>query len=151
LRFRSGCSGCPIDTGRHRRISLAQRLCVKYFLHSVCDEYHVIFECPALVPLRAQSFCFICFHPALDGPIHVARGYPYRSGVCGPLPSVYEFRRVVLLSYPMHAGLSGVHSGPAHRGQYAYQTWARTPLAWKPRGPHKVLLMHSCPGGAAAP
>ncbi len=54
LRFRSGCSGLPIDTGRHQRIPRAQRLCVKCSLQSVCDEYHVIFECPALVPLRAQ-------------------------------------------------------------------------------------------------
>ena len=56
FRFRAGCSGLPIDTGRHRRppIPRAQRHCPKCHSQSVCDEYHVIFECPALVPLRVQ-------------------------------------------------------------------------------------------------
>ncbi len=57
LRFRSGCSGLPIDTGRHRRpfpIPRAQRFCAKCASQSVGDEFHVIFECPALAALRVQ-------------------------------------------------------------------------------------------------
>jgi len=54
LRFRSGSSGLPIDTGQHRQFPRAQRLCVKCSLQFVYDEYHVIFECPALIPLRAH-------------------------------------------------------------------------------------------------
>ena len=56
LRFRAGCSGLPIDTGRHRGpvIPRAQRRCLRCPSQSVCDEFHMIFECPALVPLRVQ-------------------------------------------------------------------------------------------------
>lgn len=57
IRFRSGCSGLPIDTGRHARpISTPrqQRYCRKCAPQTVCDEYHLIFECPALAPLRTQ-------------------------------------------------------------------------------------------------
>jgi hypothetical protein len=57
LRFRSGCSGLPVDTGRRRRptpIPRAQRFCLKCDMQSVCDEYHMVFECSALAPLREQ-------------------------------------------------------------------------------------------------
>jgi len=57
LRFRSGCSGLPIDTGRHRRpfpIPRAQRFCAKCASQSIGDKFHVIFECPALDALRVQ-------------------------------------------------------------------------------------------------
>lgn len=57
FRFRVGCSGLPIDTGRRTRphpTPRAQRVCVKCASQSVCDEYHVVFECPALAPLRGQ-------------------------------------------------------------------------------------------------
>jgi hypothetical protein len=41
FRFRSGCSGFPIDTGRRRHpfpIPRAQRFCLKCASQSVCDE-----------------------------------------------------------------------------------------------------------------
>jgi exonuclease III len=52
FRFRSGCSGLPIDTGRHTGVPRAQRLCVRCNSSTVCDEYHLVFECPYLQPLR---------------------------------------------------------------------------------------------------
>ena len=57
FRFRMGCSGLPIDTGRPTRphpTPRAQRVFVKCASQSVCDEYHVVFECPALAPFRGQ-------------------------------------------------------------------------------------------------
>ena len=57
FRFRVGCSGLPIDTGRHARphpTTRAQNLCVKCASQFVGDEYHLVFECPALAPLRGQ-------------------------------------------------------------------------------------------------
>jgi len=53
----AGCSGLPIDTGRHTRFyptPRAQRRCLKCTAPSVCDEYHLVFECSALAPLRVQ-------------------------------------------------------------------------------------------------
>jgi hypothetical protein len=57
FRFRAGCSGLPIDTGRHTRpypTPRAQRRCLKCTAPSVCDEYHLVFECSALAPHRVQ-------------------------------------------------------------------------------------------------
>jgi hypothetical protein len=57
FRFRLGCSGPPIDTGRRRcpfPIPRAQSFCLKCAAQSVCDEFHVILECTALAPIREQ-------------------------------------------------------------------------------------------------
>jgi hypothetical protein len=57
FRFRSGCSGLPIDTGRRRRpfpFPRDQRFCLKCASHLFCDEFHVILECTALAPIRDQ-------------------------------------------------------------------------------------------------
>ena len=54
LRFRSGCSGLPIDTGRSRRVPRAARVCLACSVSSLCDEEHLVFECPALTSLRLQ-------------------------------------------------------------------------------------------------
>jgi hypothetical protein len=57
FRFRSGCRGLPIDTGSRRRpfpIPRAKRFCLKYASQLDCDEFHVIFECTALAPIREQ-------------------------------------------------------------------------------------------------
>lgn len=59
FRFRAGCSGLPIDTGRRTRPNptpRAQRYCLKCASQSVCDEFHVVFECPALAPLRGEFY-----------------------------------------------------------------------------------------------
>jgi hypothetical protein len=72
FRFRSGCSGLPMDTGRRRRpfpIPRAQRFCLKCASQSVCDEYYVIFERTALAPIRAQfSALFTTHGPVIWGP-----------------------------------------------------------------------------------
>ena len=53
LRFRCGCHSLPSNTGRLRGVPRPQRLC------SQCgslfgDEFHLVFECPALANLRLQ-------------------------------------------------------------------------------------------------
>ena len=57
LRFRSGCSGLPIDTGRVTRIPRAARVCLACLSGSLCDEQHLVFDCPALASLRHQYTC----------------------------------------------------------------------------------------------
>jgi hypothetical protein len=56
--FSSEGSSClSIDTGRRRRpfpIPRAQHLCLKCASQLVCDDFHVIFECTALAPIRDQ-------------------------------------------------------------------------------------------------
>ena len=57
FHFRVGCSRIPIDTGRCTRphpTLRAQSFCVKRASESVRDEFHVVFECLALAPLREQ-------------------------------------------------------------------------------------------------
>jgi hypothetical protein len=57
FRFRSGCSGLPINTGRRWRpfpIPWAQRFCLKCASQLVCDEFHVVFECTAFALIREQ-------------------------------------------------------------------------------------------------
>jgi hypothetical protein len=57
FRFRSGCSGLSIDTGRRRRlfpIPRAQHFCLKCASQLVCDQFHVISECTALAHIREQ-------------------------------------------------------------------------------------------------
>lgn len=54
LRFRSGCSGLPVDVGRAARIPRNQRHCLLCTSESLCDERHLIFECSALSDLRVK-------------------------------------------------------------------------------------------------
>jgi len=54
FRFRAGCSGLPIDTGRRLKVPRAQRVCVHCQSAAVCDELHLVFECPVLQPLREE-------------------------------------------------------------------------------------------------
>jgi hypothetical protein len=58
MRFRSGCSDLPIDKGRHQspKIPRAQRVCVHCQSAAVCDEFHLIFECPYMQPLRDEYY-----------------------------------------------------------------------------------------------
>ena len=54
IRFRSGCSGLPVDTGRwaEPRVPRSQRVCQLCHSGQVCDEKHVVFECSMLAGLR---------------------------------------------------------------------------------------------------
>jgi hypothetical protein len=52
LRFRAGCHGLPVDVGRGTGVPRLQRVCTKCHGPAVCDERHVVFECPALQHLR---------------------------------------------------------------------------------------------------
>ena len=53
LRFRCGCHNLPNLQGRRLRLPRYLRHCPQCS-SSLCDEQHMIFECPALAPLRNQ-------------------------------------------------------------------------------------------------
>ena len=52
LRFRMGCHGLPRDTGSWTHTPRTARTCQLCSLHSLGDEKHLVFECPALHCLR---------------------------------------------------------------------------------------------------
>ena len=54
IRFRSGCSGLPIDKGRSQKVPRHHRVCQACHSGALCDEYHLIFKCPALTFLRVK-------------------------------------------------------------------------------------------------
>jgi len=85
-------SGLPIDTGRHTRpypTPRVQRRCLKCTAPSVCDEYHLVFECSALAPLRVQFSSL--FTPATQEyvELHVAERYLCRCPICGARARVH--------------------------------------------------------------
>ena len=54
LKFRCGCHNLPVDSGRALGIARGRRICSKCNLESVCDEYHLLFECTALQDVQAR-------------------------------------------------------------------------------------------------
>ena len=52
IQFRTGCHNLPIVTGRMQSIPRQERICHACNSSAVCDEKHMIFECPALHILR---------------------------------------------------------------------------------------------------
>ena len=52
LQFRMGCHGLPNDVGGRRRIPRMQRSCPRCAMHGIANERHLVFECPALQPVR---------------------------------------------------------------------------------------------------
>ena len=57
LRFRLGCHGLPIATGRFAgtaHVDRAQRVCLFCNAGALGDERHLIFECTALASLRSR-------------------------------------------------------------------------------------------------
>ena len=53
LRFRCGCHRLPSNLGRRLSVARPDRICPKC-AGSFCDEFHLVFECPFLDPIRAQ-------------------------------------------------------------------------------------------------
>ncbi len=54
-RFRCGCHGILVDTGRWVGTERKERLCqVCHSLHNVEDEQHFIFDCPAYSHIRKK-------------------------------------------------------------------------------------------------
>ena len=54
LRFRSGCSGLPVDAGRFLGVPRQARVCPLCSSLDPCDEYHLVFDCSALADLRIR-------------------------------------------------------------------------------------------------
>ena len=54
LRFRSGCSGLPVDAGRFLGVPRHARVCHLCAFLDTCDEYHLVFDCGALADLRVR-------------------------------------------------------------------------------------------------
>ena len=54
LRFRTGSHRLPIVTGRFHAVPRSQRFCPLCSDGSVCDEQHVVFECPCLSSIRSR-------------------------------------------------------------------------------------------------
>ena len=54
LRFRTSCHALPVDLGRRTVTPRLLRVCAVCNSGMLGDERHLVFECPALVPLRAS-------------------------------------------------------------------------------------------------
>jgi hypothetical protein len=54
VRFRVGSHRLPVELGRQHGIPRHQRTCTSCTGDAVCDEQHVVFECPAVQFLRDQ-------------------------------------------------------------------------------------------------
>ncbi len=52
IRFRLGCHELPVEMGRRAGVLRRNRLCTRCSMGLVGDEKHMIFECPAVGPLR---------------------------------------------------------------------------------------------------
>ena len=61
LRFRMGSHSLPIVLSRRNGTPRDLRLCQQCALHAVHDERHLVFECPAMQPVRDR-------YPALFSP-----------------------------------------------------------------------------------
>ena len=54
FRFRMGAHHLPVQMGRHLRQPRSMRVCHMCHSGALCDERHVLLECPALGDLRSQ-------------------------------------------------------------------------------------------------
>ena len=54
LRFRMGCHTLQNVSGRRSGVPRPQRHCTHCAMHTLGDERHLIFECPAVQPIRAK-------------------------------------------------------------------------------------------------
>jgi hypothetical protein len=54
IRFRLGCHGLPVETGRHQGVPRSSRLCPHCSTGIVGDEHHLIFTCPAVEHVRRR-------------------------------------------------------------------------------------------------
>ena len=61
LRFRTMCHTLPVVAGRQLSLERCQRKCLLCHRNLPGDEYHIIFECPAVAHIRQQHQSL--FHP----------------------------------------------------------------------------------------
>ena len=54
IQFRTGSHCLPVVLGRFQAVPRSQRLCTVCSMNVVCDEFHVVFECPALLAIRQK-------------------------------------------------------------------------------------------------
>ena len=62
IRFRTGCHNLPSVSGRYSNVPRHLRKCQKCSSDGICDEYHLVFECPALAGLRVEYSCLFGPH-----------------------------------------------------------------------------------------
>ena len=95
LRFRMGVHGLPIDAGRQRRVPRSERRCDMCSTGAVGDEYHFVFVCPALAPVRTR-------YAALFGPsFRTLRSFIWQDDLLAVVRFVYDCFQVIsqLLSH----------------------------------------------------
>ena len=62
LRFKTGSHNLPSVTGRFSGTPRHLRKCLHCASGAICDEYHLVFECPALADLRQEYSCLFGDH-----------------------------------------------------------------------------------------
>ncbi len=74
MRFRLGCHELPVEIGRRAGVLRRNRLCTRCSLGLVGDEKHMIFECPAVGPLR-DVYAFVLGWWSDHAGVPVAEGH----------------------------------------------------------------------------
>ena len=84
LRFRMGVHGLPIDLGRQRGVPRSERRCDMCSTGAVGDEYHFVFVCPALAPVRA------CYAALLGPSFQTLRSFIWQDDLLVVVRFVYD-------------------------------------------------------------
>ena len=90
LRFGAGCHGLPVDVGCRAGVPRLQRVCTKCHGPAVCDERHVVFECPVLQHLREK------YSRLFSGPGQTMQQFMWQSDIVGVVYYVRDSLLVLL-------------------------------------------------------
>ena len=66
VRFKLGCHGLAIVTGRWQGVQRSLRICQRCHMSALDDERHLVFECPVFEDLRRNSRHLFCREVAFD-------------------------------------------------------------------------------------